>query len=90
LNSAWRRIIHKKERKKDYKEDCRDILLHAGQLAQEMNLRLLLWQELYGDCLFVEEIAVTGLCLETGKERRLLERALGWIRSRRRKDPNTH
>ncbi len=66
-------------------EARRAILLHAAQLAEEMNLRLLLRQELYGDILFVEEIVVTGFHTKTEKKRRLLGRVPEWMKSRRRK-----
>lgn len=66
-------------------EERRTILLHAARLGEEINLRLLLQQELYGDILFVEEIVVTGIGMRTEKKRRLSGRVPEWIKSRRRK-----
>lgn len=70
LNSVWRRIIDKKNRR----EAFRAILPYAGQLADEMNLRLLLQQELQGEILFVEEIVIEGIHFKAEKKRRLFER----------------
>lgn len=57
LSLVWKKIISKRRFKRSGWED---ILLNTGRLAEEMNLRLLLQQELYGDVLYVEEIEVTG------------------------------
>ncbi len=73
-NSAWRRIINRKKRR----EAARLVLLHAGQLAEEMNLRLLLRQELDGEILFVEELVVTEFSFKPGKKTGLPERGRDW------------
>lgn len=53
----------------------RDILLHAQELAAEMNLRLLLDGEVTKDrMLFVESVTVTGIAYPVKREKNLGER----------------
>lgn len=59
-------------------DTCGRILQHAGQLADEMNLRLLLEQPMRGDVLFVEEVTVTNLCLTPEKKRRWWRMKMTW------------